>query len=153
MRLLRARRRSRKALRIANKAIGELLASAARLLRSSEARVERVAATDALVVFRSERDLRVLDRTGVGRLALRDALVRPTRAGQALEQVRWALEEATAFGDVGRALPDLYLLHGARIADFSGLAAAPQAIALCEEELQGRTEDAPVVILAVSRAA
>ena len=144
---------------------GELLASAARLMRA-DAGVTRVAATDALAVFQRERsvtsrmrrkkivrDLRVLDRTGVGRLALRDAIVRQTAASNALETLRAVVDEATAFGDVGRALPDIYVLHGARIADFSGLAQAEQAVALAEEELAGRADDAPVVILAASRPA
>jgi N-methylhydantoinase A/oxoprolinase/acetone carboxylase beta subunit len=143
----------------------ELLATAARLMRA-DAGVTRVAATDALMVFQRERhvtsrmrrrkivsDLRVLDRTGVGRLALRDAIVRQTVAAHALETLRAVVEEATAFGDVGRALPDIYVLHGARIADFSGLAQGDQAVALAEEELAGRADDAPVVILAASRPA
>jgi hypothetical protein len=99
------------------------------------------------------RDLRVLDASGVGRLALRDAFVRQTRAGNAIADLRIAVEEATAFGDVGRALPDIYVLHGARIADISGLASADQAVALAEEELAGRDPDAAVVILTASRPA
>lgn len=145
---------------------GELLAAASALLRADAPAVRRLAHTDALVVFerermvrprlgraRATRDLRVLDRTGVGRLALREAYVRQTRAAQALEQLRGAVEQATSFGDVGRALPDIYVLHGARIADFSGLASAEQAVALAEEELEGRAPDAPVVILTASRPA
>jgi hypothetical protein len=139
---------------------------AAALLRSEASDVRRIAQTDALVVFerarlvhkhfgrpRMRRDVRVLDRTGVGRLALRDAFVRECRAESAIEQLRIAVEEATAFGDVGRALPDIYVMHGARIADFSGLASAEQATALAEEELAGRAPDAPVVILTASRPA
>ncbi len=142
----------------------ELTQSAERLLRSDAASVRRVGATDALVVFERERtialafggrrivrDARVLDRTGVGRLALRDAFVSQTTAAQALDVLRATVEEATSFGDVGRAIPDMYVLHGARIADFSGLASGEQAVALAAEELQGREPNAPVVILAASR--
>jgi N-methylhydantoinase A/oxoprolinase/acetone carboxylase beta subunit len=140
--------------------------AAAVLLRAEPADVHRIAQTDALVAFertrttharfgrtRTVRDLRVLDRTGVGRLALRDAFVRTACAETALDELRAAVEEATAFGDVGRALPDIYVLHGARIADFSGLASAEQAAALAEEELAGRAPDAPVIILTASRPA
>jgi N-methylhydantoinase A/oxoprolinase/acetone carboxylase beta subunit len=130
----------------------ELHASAARLLRAGTQDVERIAYTDGLFVFTRAHNLRVLDRNGVGRLALRDALVRQTLAGQALDVLRATAEEATAFGDVGRALPDIYVLHGARIADFSGLAASDQALALAGEELQGLQAQAPVVIIAVARA-
>jgi hypothetical protein len=87
----------------------------------------------------------------VGRLALRDAFVAQTDAAHALDVLRVTVEDATAFGDVGRALPDIYVLHGARIADFSGLAQAEQAVALAAEELQGREPNAPVVILAASK--
>ncbi len=143
-----------------------LARSASTLLRAQPHEVRPVAATEALVVFertrrlrvrfgrtRAVRDLRVLDRTGVGRLALRDAFVRQTTAAAALGELREAVEEATAFGDVGRALPDIYVLHGARIADFSGLGSAEQAAALAEEELAGRKHDATVVILTASRQA
>jgi hypothetical protein len=143
----------------------ELQAQAARLMRGTAAEVRCVAQTDGLHLYeyahtlhsrfrrRNVRDLRVLDKTGVGRLALRDAFVCQTTASEALDVLRTAVEEATAFGDVGRALPDIYVLHGARIADFSGLAAAEQAVALAAEELEGRAPNAPVVILTASRPA
>lgn len=143
-----------------------LTVAAATLLRGNPDEARRIAATGSLAVFertrtlrgrfgrsRSVRDVRVLDRTGVGRLALRDAFVRQSRGADALADLRAAVEEATAFGDVGRALPDIYVLHGARIADFSGLASGEQAAALAEEELAGRDADAPVVILTASRPA
>ncbi|HET9097766.1 MAG TPA: hydantoinase/oxoprolinase family protein [Candidatus Baltobacteraceae bacterium] len=144
----------------------ELAAAAAALFRAGPDELREVAATEGLLVYervrtlrgrfgrvRTMRDLRVLDRSGVGRLALRDAFVRQVRAGAALDELRAAVEEATAFGDVGRALPDIYVLHGARIADFSGLASAEQAAALAEEELAGRAPEAPVVIVTASRPA
>ncbi len=143
----------------------QLLQSAARLLRTPPEEVHVIAATDRLTVFeaarsfaqrlrrRSVRDVRVLDRTGVGRLALRDAVTLQTDAAHADGALQAAIESATEFGDVGRALPDIYVLHGARIADFSGLSAAPQALALAKEELAGRRGDASVVILTVARTA
>ena len=146
--------------------LDDLHAQAARLLRARGEEVACVAQTAALFVYerirtagarfgrrRTVRDVRVLDRTGVGRLALRDAFITQTMAGKALDLLPRAVEEATAFGDVGRALPDIYVMHGARIADFSGLAAAEQAVALAAEELAGREPDAPVVILTASRPA
>ena len=145
---------------------GELHAIAAKLLRRDGQTVRRVAQTSALAVFeatrmqngplgrrRAVRDLRVLDRTGVGRLSLRDAQVRQTQSRNAVDLLAEIAESASSFGDVGRALPELYVLHGARIADFSGLASARQAVALAREELQGRDPAEPVVILAASRPA
>ena len=99
------------------------------------------------------RDARVLDSSGVARLGLIDPEVTHTTAAAASEDLASAIESATAFGDIGRALPDLYVLHGARIANFSGLADAAQVIALAKEELAGREPDAAVVILAAKKEA
>ncbi len=59
--------------------------------------------------------MRVVDERGVVRLALRDPIVTRTTGRRAREpHVRDAIEGATNFGDVGRALPALYLLRGGR---------------------------------------
>ncbi len=129
------------------------LAAAARLMRTAVSGVRAVARTPGLTLYESGRMLRVLDRFGVGRLTLRDGMVRVTATGCAGEDLRDAIEDATAFGDVGRAMPNLYVLHGARIADYSGLLSADQAVALAEEELAGREPDAPVLILTSRRPA
>ena len=112
-----------------------------------------VALTPSLTAYGSGRDLRVLDERGVIRLALRDSAVVRTQCGDLEKRLRIAIEDATSFGDVGRALPELYVIHGARIADFSGLASAEQAVALAREEIGGREESEPVAILTVPRAA
>lgn len=139
---------------------------AAQLFRADASSVREVAATPGLSVYERERhvarrfgrsrvvrDLRVVDRAGVGRLGLRDALVRLASAEIAESVLRAAIDESTAYGDVGRALPDLYLLHGARIANLSGLASAEQAVALGLEDLAGREPNAPVIVLAAPRLA
>ncbi|HEY6327055.1 MAG TPA: hydantoinase/oxoprolinase family protein, partial [Candidatus Cybelea sp.] len=102
---------------------------------------------------RAVRDVRVVDERGVVRLALRDpALVRIT-AGAIEARVRAAIENATEFGDVGRALPALYVLRGGRIAAFEGLTGAEQAAALAAEETEGCRPDATVTLLLVARSA
>ena len=50
-------------------------------------------------------------------------------------------------------MPDVYLLRGARIADFSGLASAGQALALAGEELKGLDPSTIVIILTVAKLA
>jgi hypothetical protein len=141
----------------------ERRAIAAQLMRVDETAVSAVEATPLLTIYQTERevrgrfgsavhhrDLRVVDERGVARLALRDALVTRTTAEEMERVLPEAIEAGTNFGDVGRALPELYVLHGGRIADFSGLASADQALALAREELSGRDGRAPVVII-VSR--
>ncbi|MGZ3517497.1 MAG: hydantoinase/oxoprolinase family protein [Vulcanimicrobiaceae bacterium] len=144
----------------------ERLEAAARVLRAKPDEVRQIDGTGPLAIFERElhvsgkfgrtkilRDLRVVDASGVARLGLRDAEILHATAGAAGDALRDAIETATAFGDVGRALPDIYVLHGARIADFSGLASADQAIALAQEELAGRDPDAPIVILTAKKQA
>jgi len=131
----------------------DVRAAAAASLRARADTLARVELTPALTGYGSGRDLRVLDERGVIRLSLRGARLTRTRCSDLETELRSSIEDATSFGDVGRALPELYLLHGARIADFSGLASADQAIALAREEVTGRKADDLVAILAVPRAA
>jgi N-methylhydantoinase A len=128
-------------------------AVAARSLRARADTLERTILTPSLTAYAGGQDVRVLDERGVVRLSLRGPQIVCTRRETLESSLRDAIESATAFGDVGRALPELYLVHGARIADFSGLASADQAIALASEEVAGRKADDPVAILAVPRAA
>jgi N-methylhydantoinase A/oxoprolinase/acetone carboxylase beta subunit len=125
--------------------------AAARSLRVSAKSVARIAGTGPLAIYECGRDLRAVDDRGVVRMGVRDAEVTVTKAGSSEVALRDAIERATSFGDVGRALPDVYVLHGGRIADFSGLASADQAIALAREELAGRADDASVIVVVVRK--
>ncbi len=140
--------------------------AAARMLGCSTAELQRMPATGALTMYaltrtftnrlgfkRSTRELRVLDRKGIALIAVRNANVTVSNAGQIHGALEKAIEEATAFGDVGRAMPDLYVLHGSRVADLSSLADAAQAVALVKEEIAGLSPPDPVIILAASKKA
>jgi N-methylhydantoinase A/oxoprolinase/acetone carboxylase beta subunit len=141
-----------------------LRAAAAQMLSCGADELQRIEGTGWLSMYvlhrlrasrfgfkRGTRELRVLDQNGVARLALRNAHVTVTTAGALQAALERAIEEATAFGDVGRALPDLFVLHGSQIANLSGLADAAGAVALALEETAGLTPDAPVVVLAASK--
>jgi hypothetical protein len=107
----------------------------------------------ALRRARDVRDVRVVDERGVVRLAARDPVITLATAGEISSSVREAIENATNFGDVGRALPALYLLRGGRIAAFEGLSSAEQGAALAEEETDGCAHDERVALLVVAREA
>ncbi|MDE2483122.1 MAG: hydantoinase/oxoprolinase [bacterium] len=141
--------------RAAREAAGEdeRHAVAARSLRVETERVDRIDATASLTIYQCARDLRVVDERAVVRLALRDAVVRRANVGALERALRETLEAQTSFGDVGRALPALYVLHGGRIADFSGLASVDQALELAREEIAGRLDDEPLAFLTVARSA
>lgn len=139
--------------------------SAARSMNAPAAGLERIDLTAALTAYRHRRrtpasglrrayeacDLRVIDERGIVRLALRDPDVIRSTAGLVEERVRAAVEDATRFGDVGRALPALYVIRAGRIAAFEGLADAVQAVALAREELAGCDPVEPIAILTVRR--
>jgi N-methylhydantoinase A/oxoprolinase/acetone carboxylase beta subunit len=131
----------------------ERRASAARSLSAAPEDLERLELTNALAGYRHLRDVRVVDDRGVVRLALRDPAIVLTAADAIEERVRACVEDATRFGDVGRALPALYVLRGSRIAAFEGLADGPQAVALAREEVTGCAPDEPVAVITVSREA
>jgi N-methylhydantoinase A len=113
----------------------------------------RTTVMSALRQRRELRDLRVVDEQGVVRLAIADYRLERTTFSGLDARLRRLMEETTQFGDVGRALPALYLLRGARIVAYEGLTSADQAAALAAEELEGCAADEPVVLLAVARPA
>ena len=93
----------------------------------------------------------MVDERGVVRLALRDPTLISTTVEEVETRVRDAIERATQFGDVGRALPALYLLRAARIAAFEGLSSTEQGVALALEEIEGCAPDDRVALLVVRR--
>src|SRR5262249_44416163 len=103
-------------------------AAAARSLGREE--LKPVELTEQLSGYRSDDALAVVDDRGIVRLVLHGASVLRTPAGTVEESAYRAIERDTRFGDVGRALPALYLLRRERIATYDGLAAAAQAVAL-----------------------
>lgn len=128
-------------------------AAAARALAAEPEALERISMTSVLSGYHFGEDLRIVDERGVVRLALRNARVTRVTAGRVDERLRESMESATNFGDVGRALPELYLLHGGRIADFCGLASIEQAVALAREELAGRNDAEEIVIITIPQRA
>jgi N-methylhydantoinase A len=137
--------------------------AAARSLRCDPEKLEAVELTRLLTGYRhcAERtaplrrtrevcDLRVVDERGVVRLALRDPELTRANAADAGARARRAIDEATRFGDVGRALPALYLARGGRIAAFEGLISSEHAEALLREELDGCDPLEPIALLTVA---
>jgi N-methylhydantoinase A len=137
---------------------GEAVAHSAEECRAAAARSMRVDAGDVklagevgnFLVFTAEqrasaffglvkssrRMLRVVDRTGVVRLQRGAARVGATDLAHLNDELARAVEELTDYGDAGRTIPDIFVLYGARIANFSGLAALDQVVALAEVELR-----------------
>jgi N-methylhydantoinase A len=54
----------------------------------------------------------------------------------------------TDYGDAGRTIPDIFVLYGARIANFSGLAALDQVVTLSEVELRALDSSTRLLVIA-----
>jgi N-methylhydantoinase A len=128
-------------------------AAAARSLGCDAGALDRTELTGPMTLYRHGRDQRIVDERGVVRLALRDASLTMTTAGEAQAAIRDAIESATRFGDVGRSLPELYVVRGSRVAAFEGFADAEQGVALACEELEGCASLELVAVLTLPRSA
>ncbi|MEA2689115.1 MAG: N-methylhydantoinase, partial [Candidatus Eremiobacteraeota bacterium] len=129
------------------------LASAATHLRAEVSDVRVVARAAALAVIASKKESAVVDERGVVRLVLPGAVTYATRADDVARVLSRAVDEHTAFGDVGRALPDVFVLRGARIGEFAGMGEAAQIAGLVADELAGVPDDDRVVLVLVPKRA
>jgi hypothetical protein len=132
--------------------------AAARALHVDPAAIAMIASTGELEVYacapKSEtRDACVVDRRGVARATVRRARLLRTTVARSAPALARLLDDATAFGDVGRALPEVTLAYRGRIADLGTLAEVAHVLALAEEELRGLPGETPLVALASARPA
>jgi N-methylhydantoinase A len=125
--------------------------AAARSLSCEPAELASVRLTNLLTAHVHRGRARIADDRGVIRLALPAAEIDIIPAGQAEDRTREAIERETRFGDVGRALPAVYVAHGGRIAAFEGVVDREQAVALVCEELSGCEKDELIAIVTVAR--
>jgi len=95
----------------------------------------------------AERMTRVVDRTAVVRLQRGAAHVAPGTVASAQDALTRAVDILTDYGDAGRAIPDVFILHGARIVNLSGLASLDQVLALAEVELRSLDPQTPLVVI------
>ncbi|HEV3090375.1 MAG TPA: hydantoinase/oxoprolinase family protein [Candidatus Cybelea sp.] len=135
----------------------ERRAIAAQSLNCDPAMLECLTLTSELSGYepagRKGRQLRVIDEGGVVRVAAAGYELSSTTVEDLQEHLREVVEDATRFGDVGRALPALYLLRGARVAAFEGLTSVEQAVALGAEEMRGCEPGESVAVIVEPRSA
>ena len=112
---------------------------------------EQVTRTFFNLFSRTERRVRVTDRTGVVRLQRRHAEVSASRVAKVADDLERVIASLTDYGDAGRTLPDVHLLVGGRIVNLAGLASADQAVALAQVELETLPADEPLVIIAAPK--
>ena len=134
----------------------ERAAAAARALHARPADAECVATAGTFELFRTPRgrsayDVCAVDGRGVVRMTAVRATARATTVARLERTLAALLEDATAFGDVGRALPDVHLVYGRRVADLGALAESAQVLALAAEEVRGLPGDDAVAVVAATR--
>ena len=127
------------------------LGAAARALREERAALRIAARTPAFLIVAGARALALVDERGVVRLTAPRGVAYATTAGGLEAVLAAALEEQTAYGDVGRAPPDLWLVAGARTIELSGIAAAADAAALVRDEVAGLPADTALALIAIPK--
>ena len=142
--------------------VADCQTAAARSMRLDAGAVKLAAQTASHLVFTGEQVtrtlfglftsrrpmLRVVDRTGVVRLQRGAAYVTSTTLAALKDELTRAVEALTDYGDAGRTIPDIFILYGARLANFSGLAELEQVQALTEVELRSLDPATRLVIVA-----
>jgi N-methylhydantoinase A/oxoprolinase/acetone carboxylase beta subunit len=131
----------------------ERIAAAVRALRVEAPAARAIAQTPGFIVVEAKGSVAIVDERAVVRLIVPRAIVVLTTAAEAANAIASAIEEHTSYGDVGRALPDLWLLAGARIVELTGLTDADSAVALAADEVTGMPETAALAIVAVAKRA
>jgi N-methylhydantoinase A/oxoprolinase/acetone carboxylase beta subunit len=129
----------------------ERRAAAGRSLRAEPQTLRRAPDAGAFAIFETATKRAgacAVDARGVVRLISRDAHVRRTTVAALERDLATLLDDATAFGDVGRALPDIALVYGTRVAELGTLAEAAQCVALAAEEVRGLAPETPITLVA-----
>ncbi len=109
--------------------------------------------TPAFDVVRCGRTLAVVDERAVVRLVAPGGVAYATTRDRCAALLRAAIDDHTAYGDVGRVLPDLWLLAGARTIELAGCVDAEQVLALVADDLTAAAPDAALAIIAIPRRA
>jgi hypothetical protein len=120
-------------------------------VQASVARV--IAQTPGFIAVDGMGSVAIVDERAVVRLIVARAIVVLTTAAGSASAIASTIEEHTSYGDVGRALPDLWLLAGGRIVELTGLTDAESAIALAADEVAGMPEATPIAIVAAAKRA
>jgi hypothetical protein len=108
----------------------------------------RVKDKGALRFLRTPRNmLRVVDREGVIRLSIRNGVVVQSTASKILGDLKTYITKHTEYSEGGPILPGVYVLHGGKISDFSGLTTPEHIVSIAEMDLKGLKPDEPVIVV------
>jgi N-methylhydantoinase A/oxoprolinase/acetone carboxylase beta subunit len=137
----------------------EKIRKAAESFKCDAAEVQKAAETSLLSVYghaavqkhlfglvkKSVRQYRVLDSSGIVKLQSNRGAVRQCTAKD-LHTIHSFIEQEAEYNDVGMVLPEVFILHGSRIADYSTILNYEQLKSLVGIELEGLPENEPVAV-------
>lgn len=143
----------------------EMLQQAAASLHVEPGQVQLSGKTEGLYVYtaqaakkgifsflqRGRNNYRVLNRYGVVKLQIANGEILHTTAGRSTADMNHFLQEVSSYSDAGQILPEVFLLYGSRIVDFTSVLQQSQVEALVKMELEGAASAAPVILLAKHR--
>jgi DNA-binding Lrp family transcriptional regulator len=134
-------------------------------MRTTPENVNLIANTDFLSVFTAnikgkgfsgflkgtKKPVRVIDKRGVIRLSISDGIVLQSWAERALGDLDTCLVKFASWSDAGCIIPRVFLVHGSRISDLSGLLKPEQVSAVASLELKGLKPKDPVIFVLETR--
>jgi hypothetical protein len=130
----------------------ERLAAAQRAVRGAAAGAV-VVRTPSFDVVQIGTTLAVVDERAIVRLVAPGGIAYGVTRERCAALLRAAIEEHTNYGDVGRVLPDLWLLAGARTVELAGCVDAESVLALVADDLAAAPEGERLAIVAIPRRA
>lgn len=137
----------------------EKLRKAAEAFKCDTSQVQKAARTSRLSIYghmmiqkqlfgllkKNVQQYRVLDSNGVVKLQSNRGAVHQCTAKD-MAAIHGFIERESEYNDVGMVLPEVFILHGNRIADFSTILNYDQLKSLVGIELEGLPENEPVVV-------
>ncbi len=95
--------------------------------------------------------VRVIDKEGTIKLQLNNAYTYKTEKNGLKNLVAEVIEKLTTFGDAGALLPDMFVLIGPRILDYSGLINQAQILALLDNELTKISNSENIILISAQK--
>ena len=95
--------------------------------------------------------VRVIDKEGTIKLQLNNAYTYTTGKNGLKNLVVEVIEKLTTFGDAGALLPDMFVLIGPRILDYSGLINQAQILALLDNELTKISNSENIILISAQK--
>jgi len=145
----------------------DLREKAGKVFGSPASAVSMISESGWMRVFTAEQEKRILlgllttvrtpiaviDREGIVRLQLPDALVDYVAASQVEAILQKRLDTLTTYGDGGMVMPDVFLVKPGQIADLTGLVEANQMLGVARIEMQSLGADEKVALVSSRKSA